>query len=68
MELERDMHLPRVPIDTLENTAVVLSSLGICVLILLYMCPHTTVCVLILLCMCLRTTKYLGIRRAGSRG
>jgi hypothetical protein len=29
-----------------------------CVLILLYMCPHTTVCVLILLYMCPHTTIY----------
>ena len=38
------------------RTAIDVSSRTVCVLILLYMCPHTPVCVLILLCMCPHTT------------
>jgi hypothetical protein len=35
------------------------SNILLCVLILLYMCPHTVVCVLILLYMCPHTTIYV---------
>ena len=44
----------------LPRTAIYVSSYYyICVLILLYMCPHTTICVLILPYMCPHTTIYV---------
>jgi hypothetical protein len=54
------MHVPSydyicVLIQYLQVDQSLVVLLSICVLILLYMCPHTTACALILLCMCPHT-------------
>jgi hypothetical protein len=50
------------------TTICVSSYCYICVLILPYLCPHTTTCVLILLYMCPHTTKYVSKNRKRERG